>query len=82
MIHAEFDELSPGDRVRFEGNDTTYTVLELRTDFYYPIEERIVYLTPDDDSYVRKVGMYDADAKQMHRVESGKNLSDFYHGSF
>lgn len=71
MIHAEFDDLKQGDEVVFEGNDTVYTVLDkvqvAYTEGVFTLYEPMVYLTPDDDNYIRKVGMFDSDVPRMHR---------------
>lgn len=73
MIHAEFAELIPGDRVMFDNNKTVYTVTSLGSDMFTvfapDIRERTIFLSPNDDDYVRKVGMFDEDAKRMHRIE-------------
>lgn len=75
MIHAEFDDLRPGDQVMFEGNSTVYTVLgktkELIGNSFVLVYEQVVSLSPNDDNYVRRVGMFDEDVKRMSRVQGG-----------
>jgi hypothetical protein len=76
MIHVEFDSLQPGDEVVFDGNNTVYTVLGKRFEPYTRalknVGEVMVYLSPNDDNYIRKVGMFDADVSRMHRHVKGE----------
>ena len=74
MEHSDFIKLRTGNRVQI--GTIKYTVLQSELMYHAPdlhlAGEVIVYLTPDDDNYVRKVGHLDQEVPDMRRLLEGE----------
>ncbi len=74
MEQSNFMSLRSGDRVQI--GTIKYTVLQSGIEYHAPdlmlAGETMVYLTPDDDNYVRKIGHMDWEIPFMRRLREGE----------
>ena len=74
MERSKFIGLRAGDRVQM--GTIKFTVLQNKLEYFPPelgvAGATIVYLTPDDDNYILKVGHEDEDVLRIHKLDKGE----------